>query len=174
MARTLTTPLQVARQVIASNKAWLFFVAIAIKSPPGPANSFFRFVANPKHVRANGKLWQAASITVELPAEELDGSLGSLKIEVPNVSRLPIAYVEADDYLLGQDLTVYLQHETSLTTFELSLSWRHTILRCAATERKLTIECGHPADVLQVPMGVYDRLAYPGLLPSAGGSLAAG
>ncbi len=172
--RTLSGPLQIARQIIASNKAWLFFVQIPIKSPPGPATSFFRLVANPRHTRGNGKMWQAASVKIDVPAEELDGSLGSLRVELPNTSRLPMAYLEADDYLLGQDITVYLQHEGSLATFEESLSWRHTILRGVANERTLSLECGHPADVAQMPMGVYTRRDYPGLLPSAGGSLAAG
>lgn len=174
MARQITGVLQIARQVIESDKAWLFFVEIPIKSPPGPANSFFRVVGNGRHMRGNGVLWQAASLSIELPAEDLDGSLGSLRVSVPNTSRLPMAYLEADDYLLGQPLTVYLQSETSLAVFEPALSWTHRILRGKATERRLSIECGHPAEVEQIPMGVYDRFRFPGLLPNEGISLAGG
>jgi hypothetical protein len=172
MARQITGALEVARQVLQSDRAWLFFVEIPVKSPPGPASSFFRMVGNGRHMRANGVLWQAATLSIELPAEDLDGSLGSLRVSVPNVSRLPMAYLEADDYLLGQPLTVYLQNESSMDVFVPALSWTHRILRGKATERRMTIECGHPAEVEQVPMGVYDRFKFPGLLPNEGISLA--
>lgn len=174
MARALTGPLQVARHVIAQAKAWIVFIEIPVKSPPGPASTFFRLVAGPKHLRAGGRLWQAASVKADLPAEELDGSLGSIRIELPNISRVPMAYIEAQDYLLGQPLTVYIQHEGSLATLHPALSFTQIILRATANERVMTLECGHAADIEQVPMGVYDRFAYPGLLPSGGVSLASG
>lgn len=161
--RAMSSPLQIARRVLFQDKAWLFFVEI-----PAPGGAFFRLVRSSRHTEADGKVWQAASIEIGLPAEDAEGSLGELSLAVPNVSRLPITYVEVDGYPLGRTLTVWLQHESSLSAFEPSLSWSHVVLRARADERALVLDCGHPAEVQRVPSRRFDRVRFPQLLPVGG------
>ncbi len=160
--RTLSSILQIARRVLHQDKAWLFFVEC-----PAPIG-FFRLVKASRHVVADGKTWQAASIEIGLPAEDAEGSLGTLTIGVPNVSRLPITYLEVDGFPLGETVTVYLQHESNLEIFEPALSWSHTVLRAKANETLLELDCGHPAEIQRVPSRRFDRQRFPQLLPVGG------
>lgn len=160
--RTMSATLQLARRILEQEKAWLFFLEI-----PAPAG-FFRLVKSVRHVVADGKTWQAASIEIEPPPEDAEGSLGELVVRVPNVSRVPIAYVEVDGAILGQTLTVWLQHESSLSAFEPSLSWSHVVIAARATEQTLQLSCGHPAEIARVPSRRFERAAFPQLLPAGG------
>lgn len=161
--RTMSSALQIARRVLQQDKAWLFFVEL--EAAPG---SFFRLVKSRRATEADGKVWQPASIEIELPGEDADGSLGELAITLPNVSRVPMAYVEVDHLILGADVTVYLQHEQSLAAFEPSLSWEHVVLSARATERSMRLQCGHPAEIHRVPRVRFERGTFPQLLPAGG------
>lgn len=156
----MSTPLHVARHLLAQGQAWLLFIEIPLFS-----GGSFRLVRNTRHVQANGYIWQAASMVIDLPAEEADGSLGSLAISVPNVSRLPISYVEVSDELLGAEMTCQLAHEGNMATFEPGLSWRHLITTAVATEQALRIESQHPAAITRVPSRIFDRTVFRQLLP---------
>lgn len=164
MARNLPTALHVARHVLCRGDAWLLFCEIPLRD----GVRFFRLVAAAKHVAADGKVWQAAGFRIDLPAEDGEGSLGTLTLRIPNVSRVPLAYVEAEDEVLGQTLTVWLQHEGSLAEFAPALSWRHRVLRVIATEAELRVECGHPLEIVRAPMRRFTRKEFPGLLPQGG------
>lgn len=171
MGRTLTSPLQVARHVLASSTAWLLFVEIPRTS--GAGGGTFRLVRASKHVTANGHIWQACPMEIVLPEEDAEGTLGAATIRLPNVSRLPMAYLESGE-LLGQIATVWLQHESSLTTFVPALSWKNLVVRGKARERGASLECGHPAQTQRLPSRIFDRDRFPQLLPSAGLSLTGG
>ncbi len=150
-----------------TDKAWLLFVEVASKSVPG---SYFRLVNNTRNMIANGKTWQATSMKIELPEENDEGSLGQLKIAVPNVERLAMAYVEEVDDLIDQPATVILAHEGTLgaTDFAGSPRWQHVITDVTADEQVAVFTCGHPAGVRIAPGPVFDRRNFPQLLPSAG------
>jgi hypothetical protein len=175
MGRELSTPLHVARHVLESDKAWLLFVEIPAPGL-GDSGGFFRLVKNTRHIVANGATWQATSMEIRIPEENADGDLGSLTIAIPNVSRLPLAYVESQSgqQLLGQIVTVYLQHESQLETFAPGLSWRQRGIRFRANERTAELECGHPAQSQRIPFPVFDRRGFPQLLPTAGSPLGGG
>lgn len=163
MARSLPTALHVARQVLGQSLGWLMFVEV-----PRVAGGYYRLVQSERHWSGDGKVWQAASISLDLPDEDRDGSLAELALTIPNVSRLPMAAVELDGELLGQDVTVWLQHAGSLSTFTPALSWRHRILRVSANEAALRCVCGHPAALTQVPKRRFTRGSFPMLLRRAG------
>lgn len=166
--RTLTTPLHVARQVLASDKAWLLFVQVDLKD-----GRKLRIVRNSVHIAANSLKWQAMQMQISLPAEEADGSLGQATLGISNVSRIPMLYLETDNLILGQRLTFWLQHQTSLTTFNAALSWQAVALKATMNAMTAEIVCGHPASAMKMPQGVYDRSTFPQLLPGGGVNLTA-
>jgi hypothetical protein len=164
--RTISGQLHVARQLLMQNKAWLLFVEIPLRT-----GAYFRLVRSIRHVQADGKIWQACAIAFEAPSEDAAGSLGRLVLGVPNVSRMPMAYVEIDDEsgepeILGAAITCWLGHETRLGVGELEdgLSWRHTVLAVDADAQTLRVECGHPAAFEQGPRARFDRLKFPQML----------
>ncbi len=164
--RTLSSTLHTARNALANAKAWLLFVEI-----PRKAGGYFRMVANPRHTTGDGKVWQAASFTVELPSESLEGSRGSMTVTLPNVSRLAMAEVEVNNEILGQDVTCWLQHESALTTFSPALSWKQVATKVVATERELAITCEAPSGLLKVPTRRFEKKRWPLLVPRAGVAL---
>jgi len=177
MARTLTSALQVARHLIESKDPWLLFVEVESKSRPG---SFFRLVNNTRNIEADGKRWMATTMKIELPEESGEGTLGQLRIAIPNISRIPMAFVEGgegEDDLIDQPVTVTLAYAANLDSvnFAGSPSWRHVITEAVCDEQTAVFVCGHPAGIRMAPGPTYDRVSYPQLLPSAGqGSVGAG
>ncbi len=162
--RSISGSLQVARHTLMSDKAWLLFVEIPTKT-----GKFFRLVRSSRHIHAGGLVWQACSIEIELPAEDVAGSLGRLMIAVPNVSRLPMAYIDQDDAdgegeILGATITCRLAHESSLATFDPGLVWEHVALAADATPLVMQLDCGHPAAVGKGPRMRYDRIRFPQML----------
>ncbi len=160
--RAISSPLHVARHVLEGLEGWLLFVEVEL------GTGSFRLVRDTQHREGDGKVWQRAAIEIDLPPEDADGSLGTLTFSIPNVSRVPLAYVEASDEILGRPVTVYLQHESALDTFEPALSWRHTIVDFRATELVATFEAGHSAEQVRVPGPLFTRVDFPQLLPTAG------
>lgn len=159
MPRPLTSPLHIARHWLMRDRAWLLFVEI-----PASNGGFFRLVRNGVTVNGDEKVWQPASIEIELPGEEAEGALGQLKLSIPNVSRLPVAYLElGEGELIGFTATCWLQHEENLDVFDPALSWEQLILAAEGDEGRLTVECGHPASVEQGPGHVFTRREFPQL-----------
>lgn len=171
MARTLTSPLHVARHILASDRAWLLFVEIPRRADAG--GGVFRLVRNSQHVYGNGYTWQAAAFEIDLPGEDGDGSLGQATLRIPNTSGLPLSYVESGA-INGQAMTVHLQHQDHLATFAAALSWKQLILKATATAKVLALQCGHPAGSYRVPSRTFDRRLFPGLLPSGGVQIGGG
>lgn len=162
--RTVPSGLYTARALLASDQAWLTFVEV-----PRKAGGFYRLVDNTRHVQsADGRVWQAASILVELPDEEPDGSQTDLSLTIPNVSRLPMAAVEAEGELLGQVVKVWMAHQSNAFAFSDGLAWQHRIVRVRADESAMTVECGPPDVGLLAPSERFDRRQFPGLLPAGG------
>jgi hypothetical protein len=165
MPRQITSPLHIARHLLMSDSAWLLFVEI-----PTSGEGFFRLVRNGRHLAANGVTWQACSLEIELPAEDAEGSLGQLVVSLPNVSRIPMAYVELDDpatgrgEILGYPITCWLQHQSALAVFDPALSWRHTAVAAEASETVMKLECHHPAGAQRAPGRVFTRAEFPQLL----------
>lgn len=158
MARPLTNPLQIARLALRDDEAWLFFVEI-----PTTGGGFYRLVRNTEHVDGNGVRWQAASMDVELPAEDDSGALGEMILAIPNVSRVPMALVETAGELLGQTVTCWVQTTGSLDTFDDAASWQHVITSVDADEMTLRCTGGHPAADQRVPSQLITRTRFPGL-----------
>lgn len=156
--RPLTNPLQIARLALRDDEAWLFFVEI-----PTVGGGFFRLVKNSQHVDGNGVRWQAASLDVELPAEDDSGALGEMILAIPNVSRLPMALVETGGELIGQTVTCWVQTTGALDTFDDAASWQHVITSIDANEQTLRCTGGHPAADQRVPSQLVTRKAFPGL-----------
>jgi hypothetical protein len=165
MPREITGPLRIARDLVMGGDAWIMLVEI-----PRRAGGLFRLAGAANHVRAGGVAWQACSLAIELPAEELGGSLGSISIEMPNVSRIPLAYVELDDAsgrgeLVGAVVTCWLWSPAMGPDAALpkGLSWSHRVLSAVADRQTVKLECGHPAATERVPKGVMSRDLFPAL-----------
>lgn len=158
MARPLTNPLQIARLALRDEHAWLFFVEI-----PTTSGGFYRLVRNSEHVDGNGFRWQAASIDVDLPAEDDSGTLGEMTLSIPNVSRVPMALVETAGELLGQTVTCWVQTTGNVEAFDDAASWQHVITSVEADEKSLRCTGGHPAADQRVPSQLIDRTRFPGL-----------
>jgi len=155
MSRPIPSPLHVARHILETDKAWLFFVKIEL------AGSTIRLVKSRRHIQADGVVWQASSVLIDLPSEDGSGALGEMVISVPNVSRLPISYVEAQGELLGRDVTAYLQHESSLDVFVDALSWRNRILSCEITAAQANFRCEPASGLHKIPSVVFNRNVSP-------------
>lgn len=169
MARPMSTMLQVIRHVLHTDKAWIFLIEI-----PRKAGGFYRLARSSRHVTFGGKVWQAAAIEITLPDEAGDGSLGEGSISIPNVSRLPLATVEVDNELLGQDVTLYLVNEAETASLPEGLKFTLKGKAVTANEQVLTLECGHPAQLQRVPSRMFDRTRFKQLRPTGGGTGNAG
>lgn len=163
MGRALTTPLHMARHLLASSAAWFLFVEI-----PRKAGGHYRLVNDNRHVEANGCSWQAVAMEITLPEESAEGELAQARVRVPNISRVPMRAIELEDEILGAEVTFYLQHQTTLSAFVPALSWKHLVLSTEVNERYATFVCGHPAQTLRAPWRVYDRRVFLQLLRSGG------
>lgn len=163
MGRALTTPLQIARHLLAGKDPWYLFV-----EAPRKAGGFYRLVNQPRHVTANSADWQACAMKVDVPAESAEGDLSQGRITLSNISRVPMRAVELENELLEQEVTLYLQHQTTLATFVQALSWKQTCLRVEGDALSLSFILGHAAQTMRCPFEVYDRTRYPQLLPSGG------
>jgi hypothetical protein len=157
----MSSELHVARALLAQSDAWLMFCEV-----PLTTGAFFRLVRARRHVQADAKVWQAAAMKIELPSEDAEGSLGEVAIAIPNVSRLPMAYVEVSGELLGQTVTLQLAHESNGFAFEPGLRWTHVITRARANEKVIHFTAGHEASTMRVPSRVFDRTNFPQLLPA--------
>lgn len=161
MSLVLPTVLHIARHVLENDKAWLLFLEIPSRSQPGKG---FRLVAAKKVVTANGQRWQPATMKITLPAASMDGDVGTLSAEIPNVLRVAASWVEAQDDVVGQTATVWLQHESVFTTgFIRQLSWAQRIISCDITETSAKLIAGKRPGARRIPMGVYDRRSFPQL-----------
>lgn len=163
MARALTSAVMVARSILSDAQGWFMFVEIERSD-----GSFYRLVDNNRHLEADGKVWQAASIKLGMPEENIDGTLGQLTLTIPNVSRLPMAAVELDDELLGQVVRVWFAHESFLDTFDPALLWVHEGAKVKANAAELTLTCGHPSAGKRIPAVRFTRANFPQLLPQGG------
>lgn len=159
--RTLSAQIEAARRLIHGDGAWLWLVEVeSVES-----GKRFRLAGAGQHVTANSKLWQACSLKVDPPTESGDGAIGDASITIPNVSRIPLAFVEDGD-LLGQPITLMLAHESAFTDLVGCPSWRLLILRCRIDASAAVFGCGSAAEVERVPSRVMDRRAFPQLLPT--------
>lgn len=166
--RAFTSPIQVARHLLATDQGWVLLVEVPLRTL-----GTFRLVKGSHHLEVGGYAWQAAGITLELPPEDAEGSLGEVVVTLPNASRVPMAYIEAVDEVLGQVLTCHLWN-TALDPADApqsALSWKAKILKSVATVKAVRLECGHPAQAQRAPGPVFGRDRFPGLLPSGGISL---
>lgn len=159
--RSFTNPIQLARHALMNDKAWLFFVEIARK-----AGGYYRLVKSARHVTADGKFWQACGLEPELPGEDSEGRMGEVSLVIGDVSRLAIAAVEVDNELVGSTLTVSVQHESNLASFDPSLRWKFVVTAAEANELGVKLTCGHPAQIGRVPKRVFSRALFPQLLPT--------
>lgn len=165
--RTLSTFLEIARHLVSQDKAFLWFCEIPRKAENG--GGYFRLVRASKHVEANEVTWQACGFQVQTSEENADGDLGSMSITVPNVSLLPMRYLEVDGEFLGQMVTVWIAHESQLSEFNDDLSWRGRCLSATANEEGLQLQCGHPLTGQMVPGVVFDRRTFPQMVSGRNG-----
>ena len=163
MARALPTALHIARNLLSSADGWVMFVEIA-----RPGGGYFRLCDNNRHLNGNAKVWQAASISLGLPEETMDGAMGELTLSVSNVSRIPMAYVETQSELLGQEVKVWLAHTGSLSTFSSALLWVHRGLKVVANATVMTLYCAHAGASMRIPSQRFTRANFPQLLPQGG------
>ncbi|MGH7132696.1 MAG: hypothetical protein ACREJO_12190 [Phycisphaerales bacterium] len=139
---------------------------------PALTVGIFRLVRSSHHLEVGGHWWQAASINIELPAEDAEGSLGELAVSIPNTSRVPMAYCESPDIseIHGRVMTCSLWNtglDPDAGVLDV-LSWPARILKTVATAKAVRLECGHPAQTARAPGPVFGRDRFPGLLPSSG------
>lgn len=164
MARTLSSALHIARGLLSAAHGWLMFVEIT-----RPVEGrYFRLVDHPRSLVANGLVWQASAISVAIPEETIEGSLGQLTLTVSNVSGIPLSYVESGNELLGQRVRVWLTHTGNLASFSPGLMWEHTGSLVNANAKALTLTCRHPATGKRVPSVRFTRANFPQLLPQGG------
>ena len=164
MARSLLSSIKAARMMLSDPGAWLYFFEV----PKRDGGSYYRLVDNPRHITADGKVWQAARVIFGPPDESGDGEASDGTITISNVSRIPMRAVEVEDEVLGQIVRVWLAHEsTFLATFP-PVMWELKAVKATANERTLTLTCGDPAG-MRIPSRRYTRAVFPQLLAQAGG-----
>jgi hypothetical protein len=169
MPRPLPTVFHIASQVMESDKAWMLFLEIPSKFDAGKV---FRLVHGLKVVTANGHRWQPTSMKITLPGMSMEGDLGGVSVEIPNVLRVAASWVEAQDEVVGAIATVWLQHQDVFASgFIRACSWRQRVLQAEITEDTLVLQAGRRARTRWVPAGVYDRTSFPQLSPAAGQSV---
>lgn len=130
--------------------------------------NYFRLVRGTRHVEAGGKKWQGMAIAIEWPEDDSNSILNDMTVTIPNISRVPMGECEAYNELLGQPITVAIQHESQLTDFADALIIRHTIARVRCNEESFTMECAHPAKGRRMPWRRFTRREFPNLLPYGG------
>lgn len=167
--RPISGALQVARHLLMTDKAWLLFVTVPLRS-----GAVFRLVNASRHTHAGGFNFQACGMKIELPSEDVDGSLGKLAVTVPNISRIPMGYVDHDDadgegQILGATITCQLAYDGDLTSFNPALSWKAVVLSVDADAVWFKVDCGHPASIGRGPRMRYTRKVFPQMLAQGPG-----
>lgn len=163
MPRPMASELHVARNILRQERGWLEFIEVSLHG-----GDSIRLVRSDRHVFADDRTWQAASVSIERSPEDSEGTLGELSFSVSNVSREPLRLVEVEDELLGCEVIVWYQHAARLEAFEPSLSWRHLIVDAEISELTAKFTAGHASDGHRVPGPVYTRQAFPQLLAGVG------
>lgn len=156
MPRTLTPTFETIVNTLLSAQGWLFYVEI-----PRRAGGYYRLVRNNRHVTADGKVWQASEMKLDLGSLRADGGQSDLVVSIPNISRLPMAALEVENELYGQPITVWFQ-PAEATSFVGAVSWASRISLVEFDERWMDLVCGSRSPV-QVPGPVYDRNRFPQL-----------
>lgn len=156
--RDVSNLLRALRNLPSVGAPYLFFVEIPLAD-----EGFFRLVHNTRHVEAGGLLWQACTIGIEIPREDADASLGAGSLVVPNVSRMPGAFIEVEGELVGQPIAIWLQHQSLLDTLDDELSWRLLCTGATITEKAVTLRIGHELRGRRLPTKSFDRTIFPQL-----------
>lgn len=163
MARSLGNELMIARSLLRQEHGWLLFAEVALHN-----GRFVRLVQNERHLKADGRVWQAASVALQVPEEDDQGNLGQMVFAVSNITREPLRLVEVENDLLGCPITVWLQHSGNLEAFVHALSWTHVIVDSEIDERTARFTAGHEAAMHRVPGPLFTRSEFPQLLSAAG------
>lgn len=170
MPRGLSSPLHLARYLLNNADGWYVFVEI----PTADGQSAFRLTSNNTHTVYGPYVWTAVSMRVDLPDESIEGSLGAGSIEIPNISRIPLALAEQPangsqfGELLGQTMRLYVANESALNEINPNASWPLLITSVTADARLMMIEAGPPPESMRIPTQIYDRTRFPQLLPPRG------
>ncbi len=164
--RSFPSSIILARQLLADEQAWLWFVELRRRSD----GFFYRLVESQRKVTANGKLWIPTSLKVGVPAESEDGSIAELTVSLPNVGQMAIAELEAGE-VQGQPLTVWAQHESTFATFTTSLRWTARVLKATASEGAVVLSAGHPSQLQRLPRRVFDQRVAPIFATRSGGGV---
>lgn len=164
--------LYVLRSRLAHAEGWRTFVEIESVVP----GRYFRLVDDNRHLHADAKLWQACGLDVTLPEMSVEGTLGELTVSIPNISRLPLAYAEAENDIIGCKVTAWVAHSANLATFAggNAFDFRHVCTAVRASEERFEITCRHLAaggvGGRKVPHRRYDRRAFPQLVGAMRGA----
>lgn len=163
MGRELTSSIAAARNALWGAGAWVWLVEIA-----SVTGGFFRLCSGREHVTAGGKVYQAGIAEVSIPAEDVESPVGEATIVVPNVDRVPFAYVDTLGDLLGQPATIRIAHTEDLDNLAAGLVWRFKVLRARANALRLELTVGHAAEIESVPSVRFNRRDFPQLRPGQG------
>jgi len=162
VGKPISSALAAARLVTNDDEAW--YLLLEVPRTAGGGGGFFRLTTNARHVVADGKTFQSAGMRVTLPTEQGDGSQTRGTFAVSNVSRVPGQYIERGE-LIGQDVTIWVMHESMAGTLDNAASWTQTIVGATVNEKEVTLATGMPAATLPVPARRFTRQRFRTFLP---------
>ena len=119
MARDLHADMKIAKNLIASDKAWIVLFEISVSDI-----EIFRLTNNEEAVTFNSLVYSPFPIMMETMEESGQGDLPYINVTVSNVERVLNNYMEQRNGLLDQKVKMQLVNEANLINDAASITFR--------------------------------------------------
>ncbi|MEO2122084.1 MAG: hypothetical protein ABGY10_01955 [bacterium] len=138
MARDLHADMKIAKNLIASDKAWIVLFEISVSDI-----EIFRLTNNEEAVTFNSLVYSPFPIMMETMEESGQGDLPYINVTVSNVERVLNNYMEQRNGLLDQKVKMQLVNEANLINDAASITINLVIRETTVTENAITFRLSH-------------------------------
>ena len=153
MARDLHADMKAAKNLIASDNAWIMLFEIAVSDV-----EVLRLTNNEEAVTFNSLVYSPFPIMMETMEESGQGDLPYINVTVSNVEQVLNEYLERQNGLLDQAVTMKLINEANLADDAASITINLVIRETTVTETAVTFRLSHhPFFEIDMPHQRYYR-----------------
>lgn len=138
MARDLHANMKTAKNLIASENAWIMLFEISVSDL-----EVLRITNNEAAVTFNSKVYSPFPIAMETMEEGGQGDLPYINITVSNAERILTDYMEQRNGLLDRAVTMKLVNESNLSDDAASITINLVIRQATVTESAISFRLSH-------------------------------
>lgn len=147
MARDLHADMDAAKNLVASDSAWIVLFEISVSDIEA-----LRITNNEEAVTFNSNIYSPFPIMMESMEESGKGDLPYINVTVSNVERVLTDYMEQRNGLLDRAVTMKLVNESNLADEAASITINLVIREVTVTENAITFRLSHhPFFQVQMP-----------------------